>query len=36
MFRLYDSMAKGFVYGTAVAADVFATRRKRLPNIFRS
>jgi len=36
MFRLDDSMATVFfVYGVAIAADVLANPRTRLPNIFR-
>ena len=34
MFRS-DNMASVFVYGVAMAADVFANRRTRSPNIFR-
>jgi len=36
MFHLDNSVANVFVYGVAMAADVFANHRARSPNIFRS
>jgi len=36
MFRLDDSLANVYVYGIAMAADVFPNRRTHSLNIFRS